>query len=192
MPFPLFETIAFEQGQAQHLDYHQARYQRSLRHYYGINAEKSAVDFRQVLQLPSHCTEPLIRCRVDYNDRHIQIQYTAYQRRCFRHFLPLVVNQPLNYSLKWADRSLLQQYYAQRGDYDEVMLVQQNLITDCTIGNLVFKRQGQWFTPKSPLLAGTQRQYLLDQQRIELRDIYLHELDLFEEVRLINAMNPLD
>lgn len=192
MSFPLFETIAFEQGQAQRLDYHQARYQRSLRHYYGVHAEKSAVDFRQILQLPPHCTEGLIRCRVDYNDQHIQIQYTPYQRRCFRHFLPIIVNQPLNYSLKWTDRHLLQQYYAQRGDYDEVMLVQQNLITDCTIGNLVFKRQGQWFTPKSPLLAGTQRQYLLDQQRIELRDIYLHELDLFEEVRLINAMNPLD
>lgn len=191
MSFPLFETIAIEQGKARNLDYHQVRYQRSLYQYYGRDSLKSAVTFADILCLPPElANQPLVRCRIDYNAEQVKVAYFPYQRRKITNFLPLCANE-LNYSLKWTDRSLLNKYYAQRGAYDEVMLVQQNLITDCTIGNLLFKRQGQWFTPSKPLLAGTQRQYLLEQQRIECRDITIQQLELFEEVRLINAMNPL-
>lgn len=191
MSFPLFETIAIEQGIAHQLAYHQARYEQSLYQFYGRDSLKRAVNFAEILSLPPELAqEPLVRARIDYNAQQIKVAYFPYQRRNLRNFLPVAADK-LSYSLKWTDRSQLDQYYAQRGDYDEIMLVQQQLITDCSIGNLIFKRQGQWFTPKKPLLAGTQRQYLLDQQKIECRDIYVQQLELFEEVRLINALNPL-
>jgi len=71
MEFPLFETLAIEHGNVLNIERHQQRYERSLQAFYG---DKSAVVFPNVFQLAEHihvpaelCTEPLIRCRIDYN-----------------------------------------------------------------------------------------------------------------------------
>lgn len=38
--FPLFETLCIEKGEIKNIDLHQARYERSLREYYGKSAVK--------------------------------------------------------------------------------------------------------------------------------------------------------
>ncbi|VEH66379.1 aminotransferase, class IV family protein [Rodentibacter pneumotropicus] len=38
--FPLFETLAVEKGNIQNIEYHQARYEQSLRQFYGKSAVK--------------------------------------------------------------------------------------------------------------------------------------------------------
>jgi len=38
--YPLFETLCIENGKIQNIDLHQARYERSLREYYGKSAVK--------------------------------------------------------------------------------------------------------------------------------------------------------
>lgn len=187
--FPLFETIAIKNGRVQNLALHQARYQRSLLSYYG--SQQGEVDLAELIQVPADLvTTDLIRCRIDYNQLQQKVRFFPYQPRRIQQFQPIICEQ-LSYSLKYSDRSQLESLLAQRGKCDEIIIIQNGKLTDCSIGNLVLKRQGEWFTPDTPLLLGTKRQQLLQEQRIQLRSIYLTELDLFEEICVINALNDL-
>lgn len=187
--FFCFETLAIQDGQIQNLHYHQARYQRTVQHFYGGHYVPQ--DLAQVIEIPKEYQQGLVRCRIDYDQTSYQIQFSPYQRRQFRQFQPIVC-EDLDYSFKYCDRSRLAALYQQRQGADEILIVQADQVTDCSIGNLAFLRQGEWFTPVRPLLAGTQRQKLLDQQLLQLRPIYWQQLDIYEEIRVINALNDLE
>lgn len=187
--FPLFETIAIKKGKAQNLALHQARYRHSLLRYYG--SVQGEVNLAELIQVPTNLIDSdLIRCRIDYNHSQQKVQFFPYQPRRIRHFQPLICEQ-VNYALKYSDRTQLDALFAQRGSCDEIIIVQNGKLTDCSIGNLALKRQGEWFTPDTPLLFGTKRQQLLQEQRIHLRSLSLTQLDLFEEICVINALNDL-
>ncbi|WKS99952.1 aminotransferase class IV family protein [Gallibacterium salpingitidis] len=186
--FLCFETLAIQDGEIQNLTYHQARYQRTLQHFYSTHYQ--AFNFADIVKIPLQYQQGLVRCRIDYNQQDYQIAFYPYQRRQFKRFQPVVCEQ-LDYRFKYCNREQLNALYQQRQGADEILIIQQGKITDCSIGNLALLRQGEWFTPDSPLLAGTQRQRLLEQQLLQLRSITLNELDLFEEIRVINALNNL-
>lgn len=52
------------------------------------------------------------------------------------------------------------------------MIIRQGKVTDCSIGNLIFRQNNQWITPDKPLLEGTQRAKLLEQKKIIAREIF--------------------
>lgn len=187
--FPLFETLAIEQRNIQNIEYHQARYEQSLRQFYG----KSAVNIFnlfELIQVPPHLQNHLVRCRVDYNAESTQIQYVEYTRKIYRTFQPIVCDE-IDYSLKYANRDLLNSLLAQRGKCDEIIIIKNGKVTDCSIGNLIFRQGDQWLTSDTPLLAGTQREKLLQQGKIRETTIYAQDIEKYDEIRLINAMNGL-
>lgn len=193
MDFPLFETICIEQGEIRNIALHQRRYEQSLQCFYG----KSAVKIFDILQLIQKTLEfstalsnETVRCRVAYNRADYQIQFFPYQRKTYHTFRPVICDD-IDYSLKYYDRNLLNELFAQRGNCDEIMIIKQGRVTDCSIGNLIFRRNGQWFTPDRPLLDGTQRQHLLAAGKIQETVILVEDINRFDEVRLINAMNGL-
>lgn len=185
--YPLFETIAIVDGQWQNLAWHQRRYENALLHHFGKNV--SYYQFAEVT-IPTEFKQGLIRCRIDYNRDQLKVQFFPYQRRQIRTFQAVHCDH-IDYSFKYSDRSLLEQLYAKRGDCDEIMIIQHGLVTDCSIGNPIFRQKEQWYTPKKPLLAGTQRAKLLEQGIIVEKDILLKDVALFDEIKVINAMNPL-
>ncbi|WP_040977104.1 aminotransferase class IV family protein [Necropsobacter massiliensis] len=191
--YPLFETLCIEQGKIGNLAFHQLRYERSLAVFYGENAA-NIFDLAEIIKKSSALLplvdEPLIRCRIDYNRDSYQIRAFAYQRKRYRTFQPVICDD-IEYGLKYSDRRRLDELLRQKGDCDEIMIIKQGKVTDCSIGNLIFRRGGQWFTPDSPLLAGTQRAKLVAEKKIKVRSIFLQDLAQFEEIRLINALNGL-
>lgn len=193
MTFPLFETIAIVNDELQQLAWHQQRYEASLAKFYGENVVK-VHDLAKIIQISTAPEQtqhsPIIRCRVDYNRQDYQVQYFAYQRKTYRTFQPVICDE-IEYGLKYADRTYLNQLLQQKGDCDEIMIIKQGKVTDCSIGNLVFRQGEQWFTPDTPLLAGTQRAKLLAENKIQQCPILLEDVANFDEIRLINALNPL-
>ncbi|PJG83885.1 aminotransferase class IV family protein [Caviibacterium pharyngocola] len=193
MNYPLFETLCIERGVLHNAPFHQARYAQSLRRFYG----KSAVIIHDLSEIIKNHTAlfqsietPIIRCRIDYNRSNYQINCFPYERKNYLKFQPVICND-IDYGLKYANRDMLNRLLAQKDDCDEIMIIKQGKVTDCSIGNLVFRQGSQWFTPDSPLLAGTQRAKLLAEKRIKERSIYAENLAEFDEIRLINALNPL-
>lgn len=109
--------------------------------------------------------------------------------------LKVMYHNDIDYRYKYNDRTqlnLLLNTAKSAFDVDEIIIVKQGKVSDCTIGNLLFGRQGRWYTPNTPLLRGTQRQFLLDQGRIALADIGVDELKNYEKLMIINALNPFD
>lgn len=189
MDFPLFETLCIEQQQIKNCAYHQQRYERALYQFYGESAVK-IYDLFEIIHLQPEFLNltPLTRCRIDYNATTFQIQFFPYQRRKIATFQPVICDD-IDYSLKFTDRTLLNRLLAQRGDCDEIMIIKQGKVTDCSIGNLAFRLGEHWFTPDSPLLAGTQRRYLLEQGILQEIPIFVGDVLKFDEIRVINAMN---
>ncbi|WP_204319021.1 aminotransferase class IV family protein [Pelistega ratti] len=192
--FPLFETIAIEKGQVCNIEAHQYRYEQSVREYYSSSYSSiNYLNLRQIIDasLPSSLhTEALLRCRLDYNHQSYQIQFFHYQRKVYHHFLPIICDD-IDYHLKLTDRALLSTLLTQKGAADEIMIIKQGYVTDCSIGNLIFRKGSQWFTPNTPLLKGTMRQTLLNTNKLIEIPIRLEDLTEYEEIRLINALNPL-
>lgn len=191
--FDLFETIAIVHGKPQNLAYHQHRYACSLAKFYP-NTPYHVFDLADVLQnflAKNPPTHDLMRCRVDYHASDMAMTLAAYQRKRAMTFCPVICDD-IDYSLKFTNRHPLNALRQQRGECDEVIIIKQGLVTDCTIGNLVFRKNNHWYTPSTPLLQGTQRAKLLAEQRIQARPIWLSDIERYEEIRLINALNPLD
>ncbi|MDU8925002.1 aminotransferase class IV family protein [Pasteurellaceae bacterium LIM206] len=192
--FPLFETICIENNEIIDIAWHQQRYENSLQRFY----EKANVRVFDLLKTLKNNTalsamaarHSLIRCRMDYNAEQIRIQCFPYQRKIYRSFKPVICDH-IDYSLKYSDRSLLNRLVEQRGECDEIMIIKNGKVTDCSIGNLIFRQGKQWVTPDTPLLHGTQRAKLLQQGKIIEQSILLEDITKFDEIRLINAMNGL-
>jgi 4-amino-4-deoxychorismate lyase len=75
---------------------------------------------------------------------------------------------------------------------DDILIVKNGFLTDTSYANVVLWDDNRWFTPDTPLLAGTKRQYLLDTKQIESRKLHPKDLQHFTHARLINAMLDLD
>lgn len=192
MNYPLFETICIKNNQLQNIEWHQMRYEQSLLQFYGNTGGQIFSLFDEIekfLQNHPPLSSPITRCRVSYNQRELDIQFFPYQAKTYRRF-QIVYCDEIDYSLKYQDREKLNELLAQKGDCDEIIIIKQGKVTDCSIGNLIFKQGNHWFTPDSPLLNGTQRQYLLHHNKIEERCIFAEDLPKFSEIRLINALNP--
>ena len=187
--YPLFETLCIENGKIQNIDLHQARYERSLREYYGKSVVK-IFNLFSLIQLPAPLQNQLIRCRIDYNAETTQIQYFEYHRKIYRTFQPVICDD-IEYSLKYSDRSLINKLFDQRGYYDEIIIIKNGKVTDCSIGNLIFRQGKKWYTPDTPLLLGTQREKLLQERKIQERTIFQEDIVNFDEIKIINAMNTL-
>jgi 4-amino-4-deoxychorismate lyase len=169
-------------GQAQYVDYHQARMQWT---YARLGITQTTPDIMAALQdMP-----PLgqYRARITYTHQIELVEYYPLQTRTFRTFA-LFDATDIEYTCKFADRSALNQAFEARGQADEVLLVKSGYITDASIANVAFFHDEQWWTPRTPLLQGTTRARLLHEGVLQLADIHVQQLAHFEKMALCNAV----
>lgn len=133
----------------------------------------------------------LYRCRIIYDAVSISIEYIPYQKRKIRKLQPVQADE-LYYALKYADRSALDALLLQKGDADDILIIKNSLVTDTSIANIAFFDGRRWLTPRHPLLKGTTRARLLDEQKIFEREIHLDDLDKYSHFALLNAMIGFD
>ncbi len=184
----LLETIKLLDGEFYNLERHNQR----------LNAAREelfpgceSIDLKEHLRAPAEATTGLFRCRVLYSREIESIQYIPQASRTFER-LKLVHCDEIDYHLKYANRELLNDLYAQRENADEIIIVRKGEVTDCSIANLVFFDGREWHTPLHPLLRGTQRQKLLDEGLISECLIMEKDLQKYQKVGLINAFFDLD
>lgn len=90
------------------------------------------------------------------------------------------------------NRAGLEALYEQRGTADDIIIIKNGFVTDSFWSNLLFRKDERWYTSDTPLLRGTMRQHLLDEQKIESRKIRYTDLKIFDAAMTINALNPFD
>ena len=180
----LLETIRCVDGSPCHLEYHQQRSDSSLKAL-GYNAR---YDLASIIKPPD---KRLYRCRMIYDAADVSIEYIPYTKRAVRKLRPVHADT-LKYALKYADRSAIDRLFAQRGDADDILIIQNGLVTDTSIANIAFFDGQRWLTPKNPLLKGTTRARMLDEREIVEYDIELRDLGRFRCFALLNAMVGFD
>lgn len=175
------ETIAIVNKTPQNLKYHQQRIDTC-----------SLVQIEPFLQRISFATKKLYKLSVIYNETQVEkYKLIPYQPKVINRFKILNDND-IDYSFKYADRSKLDQLKSKKGSCDEIIIIKNEEITDCSFANLIFFDGKNWITPEHPLLAGTCRARLLEQRMITTQKITVNQLHFFSKMMLINAMLDFD
>lgn len=186
--FPLVESLKLKNGEIRNLSWHQNRLDCALNEKFP-GAER--IDLSAIIHIPENCTSGLFKVRVIYGPTVEKIEIEPYFFRTIRS-LKIVHAENIDYHLKYTDRQVLQELFAQRGDCDDIIIIQNGFVSDSFAANLLFFDGTRWFTPTTPLLKGTKRQYLIDQGVISEREIREEDIRSYQEVGLINAMIDFD
>lgn len=181
---PLVESIKLKDGKLFNLEYHQTRMNGALAELF---PQSSGIDLATAFHIPENCRLGLFKVRVLYGSAIENIEIEPYHFRTIQS-LKVVHHETIDYHLKFKDRQILQQLFVQRGDSDDIIIIKNGLVTDAFAANLIFFDGQKWVTPGTPLLKGTQRQFLLDQGIISELEIREENILNYQKVGLINAM----
>jgi 4-amino-4-deoxychorismate lyase len=184
----LIETICFEKGAFQRIPLHEERMNRSRHHFFGSTDK---ISLGQHLIVPESLKNETLKCRVTYSEEIEQIEYEVYTVKHITS-LKLVRDDTIDYNYKFRDRVELNNLLKMRGDSDEILIIKNGEVTDTSFTNIVFLKEGKWFTPEHPLLPGTRREYYIRMNLIKPISITPDDLWQFEEARLINSMRSLE
>lgn len=180
--FPLFETVLIENGEIRNLFFHQQRLEKAFAHFF---KNKTACLLNEIIQIPREYMKGKVRCRVDYNADDYQVLFSFYESAKIEKF-EFFYAEKLDYSFKYTEREIFNRLNVNQ------IIVNNGFISDTPIANLLFKQGEQWFSPKHYLLKGTQLSYLLQQGKVELKAIRPCDLNNYEKIMWINALNPFD
>ncbi|MFZ5428660.1 MAG: aminotransferase class IV [Bacteroidota bacterium] len=184
----LLESIQVKEGRLVNAGWHSRRFNASRKELFGI---EMAENLENLVQVPEECRLGLYRCRVIYGEMIHSVEFIPYHYRKIES-LKLVEADTIDYHLKFAQRDQLEKLFAQRGDCDDIIIVQNGCLTDSFAANLVFRKGQAWYTPDTPLLPGTQRAKLLGSGEISIRRITLENYRDYHCAGLINAFSDLD
>jgi 4-amino-4-deoxychorismate lyase len=183
----LIESIKVQTGILHNIDYHNQRLNRVRQ----VLWPGSLPIFLQEHILLDDLDSQMYKCRVLYNKGIEQITFVPYTSKCINS-LRLITHDSIDYQYKWANRSAIDVLFAQRGFCDDVLIVKKGYITDTSYANIAFYDGSNWFTPDKPLLQGTQRQKLLNNNMIKKMKIKPSDLVQFEKATIFNAMREFD
>ncbi len=181
----LLETIRFEKGRFSNLEYHQDRMNNARRQLFNCKIDINLLSVLQKSSFPLN--NQIHKCRVEYDTDVIKVELLSYKLPIINS-LKLIKCNDIDYRFKYRKRDRLMELYSQKGETDDIIIIKNGLVTDSSTANLLFFNGKQWITPTTPLLKGTQRAFLLENEVIQTAIICPTDLQYFEKVRLINAM----
>ena len=178
------ETIKAVDGRVQNLKYHQKRLESVL----GTYVNPVMHNLTDIIKAPQN---GICRCRVVYDENSIAVEYIAYVKREVKS-LKIIYNDEIEYSKKYENRKLIDELFALKDKYDDILIVRSGLVTDTSIANIAFYDGSHWLTPKRPLLKGTTRERYLENGKLIEQDIFVEDIKNFTGVALLNAMVDFD
>ena len=178
-----FETIRYVNGILENLSYHQARINRTLRALGGntpIQLDK--------IHIEGNVEKDIVyKIKCLYNlEGAFHIEKEIYNKKTIQ---TVSIHQAAQeeYQYKYTNRNWLNDALKNAGT-DEMIIVQNNMIKDGNYANLVFFNGSEWHTPLHPLLLGTHRARLIDENKIIEKNITLSDLSNYTTLKYINAM----
>lgn len=175
-----FETIKCDDFEIFNLPYHNKRIANTI----GLN-----INLQDYIYPASN---KLLRCKVIYDEEGIQcIDYFSYKKRDIKSF-KLVFDDEIDYSKKYLNREYIDNLYKKKDKADEIIFIKNALVTDTSIANIAIFDGSNWITSKYPLLKGTTRARMLNEQVIFEKDITVEMLKNAKKIALLNAMIGFD
>lgn len=183
----LVETIKIFNGRRYNLDGHESRVRRSRKRLFGVN---SKIGLKKKIIVPDKFKSGLVKCRVIYGKEIENIEFSPYSIRNISSS-KIVISDYIEYPDKLINRSELTKLYHLKQECDEIIIVKNGFVTDSFYYNLVFEKEGRYYTPKHPLLLGTQRQYLLSKNAVIPINIGVEDILYYKKIHFINALTQI-
>jgi len=181
--YPFFETIRYKNGILENVAYHQARINRTLRALGGntpIQLDKMHIEGNVENDI-------VYKIKCLYNlEGAFHIEKEVYNKKSIQTVSIYQAAQE-EYQFKYTNRIWLNDAL-KKSRTDEIIIVQNNIVKDGNYANLVFFNGTEWHTPLHPLLLGTHRTRLVDENKIIEKDIKLSDLANYTLLKYINAM----
>ena len=152
------ETIKIEHGVVKHYDYHCKRAHAT-----------TGICLPQIVVPQDMCTG-IVKCRIVYDHEITIIEFTPYIIPTIQSLKVVDVNDYF-YDKKYTNRQQLQELFLQLEACDDVLITVNGVITDTSFCNIVLENKEGLFTPTKPLLHGTKRALLIDENIIQTRHI---------------------
>lgn len=185
---PLIETIKCNDGKLVNMEFHQARFEKAQKEYFGVLPQINLIEH---IEIPDYAKDGLFRCRITYSTEIDKIEFIPYQYREIKSLKVVEANE-IEYRFKYENRHQLNQLFEKRGYCDDIIIVKNGYVTDSFAGNLLFFDGNKWWTPDTPLLLGTKRAQLIVKRKIFKCKITQADLKKFELIGLINAMYEME
>ena len=174
------ETIKCQDMEVFNIQYHQKRISRTI----GKNI--SLLDY---IYPPNN---KLLKCKIIYNNEGIiDVLFDEYHKKKIQK-LKIIHDNIINYQYKYENRNCLNKLLLKKETADDIIIVQNNFITDTSIANIAILVDSQWYTPKIPLLYGTTRQRYIDTGKLKEVNISIEMIKKAEKIALLNAMIDFD
>jgi 4-amino-4-deoxychorismate lyase len=184
----LIETLKISQGQIQNLVYHNRRFNKTQKDLFNT---KHAIDLSQIIDVKQLKNNLVYKCRVIYNAQIQNIEFEVYVSKLIN-TVQLVTHNSIEYSFKYKNRTIFETL-KNEAQADEILIVKNGEITDFSFANVVFyTKDNKAFTPQSPLLKGTKRQFLIDMKLIAPLKIQISDLSNYRNLKPINALLDFD
>lgn len=171
------ESIKIENGTIVNIELHSERILRTIGECIDLN-----------LHIPPKYSVGVVKMRVVYDKEGINdISFSSYTLPKIES-LKLINCDDIDYSLKYENRDYINLLTSQKGSCDDILIMKNGLVSDTSFCNIVFQNKNGLFTPKTPLLKGTKREYLIQKGTIKEADITSSDISLYDNILLINAM----
>jgi 4-amino-4-deoxychorismate lyase len=184
--FQLVESIWLKDGELPLIDFHQKRFEETCINLYGACKHKPIFNYLDDMPVSGE-----FKCRFLYNANEVKVEYHPYTRSIISKIKAVEISKNIVYDYKYIGRPYLDIAFAERDDADEIIMIKNGCVTDAYYYNIVFEKEGEFYTSSTPLFRGVMRSYLLSINFIN--EIIIKEEDIFkyESIHLINALNPL-
>lgn len=184
----LIETIHLLEGKFRNLAGHQQRVDDTFQSLYHA---PPSWRLGHLLEMQPYPKNGLHKCRIVYDKNDVTITFSPYKIHPVRS-LKIVEDNTISYPFKWEDRSGIEALLMKKENCDDILIVKNGMVTDCSFANVAFKRGNDWITPSTFLLNGTMRQNLLSNMQVREMPVHLQDIHLFSAFKLINAMVGFD
>lgn len=180
----IVESIRIENKKLQNIDLHNERFQKARKTMFN---EPDFVNLEKHVEIPANISDKRYKCRVTYDGNSLLYTIKPYYQRPVNSLRIVHVNH-IDYPIKTDNRLQLDKAFALRNGCDDIIIVKNGYLTDAWAANIILFNGNGWHTPSTPLLKGTQREYLIRSKKISVKNIKEQDLWNYSKIKLINAM----
>lgn len=185
--YQFIETIYCKNGEMPLLYWHEQRFTKTQMARFGKKIHLSLTELIALKYPETLLENQVYKIRVVYSEKDVSIEFQPYRKKEINS-LYLVQNDTIDYSFKYLDRAEIEKMKVPFEQDEEIIIVRNGLLTDTSFTNIALFNGSEWHTPKFPLLEGTQRAFLLEQNTIRPIAITVDNLGQYASIRLFNAM----
>lgn len=182
--YQFIESIKLLDGKFYRLELHQERINQIFNTFF---QDKEKIDLSKVFEKQCIPSTGLFKTRIVFDEEVRILEFIPYQLPKINS-LKIVETDIETTFYKSADREKINHAFSKKEDCDDILFMKNKLITDTSYCNVAFFDGENWFTPKVPLIYGTQRKRLIENKLVVEKDILLSNMKNFQSISLFNAM----